>query len=392
VTRQPHLSHAALPKAALELVLASDPRTESKHGNIQLRQKLATNYHIPPGGAENQAAIGRETLAIRNHGLYKPAMERASHHDGIDPSLDLEAEIARLKKERNAIILAHFYQVPEIQDIADFLGDSLQLAQQAKKTHADVICFAGVHFMAETAKILNPDRIVVVPDLEAGCSLADGCPVDAFKAWRAKHPGAVAVSYINCTAAVKAESDWICTSANAVKVVQAIPPEKEVLFAPDRNLGRHVMKQAGREMHLWPSACVVHETFSERKIIGLKERHKDALFIAHPECEPPVLRLADYVGSTTALLKYVQTSPARKFIVGTEPGILHQMKKAAPDKTFLEAPPQEGTCACNECPHMKRNTLEKVYLCLRDLSPQVDVPEDIRVRALVPIERMLSLS
>jgi len=343
-----------------------------------------------------RARCGFEPLAIGYGGLYKTGMNYTRHSEGIDqdidPSLDLEQEIARLKKEKNAIILAHFYQVPEIQDIADFLGDSLQLAQQAKKTTADVICFAGVHFMAETAKILNPERIVVVPDLEAGCSLADGCPVDAFRAWRAKYPDAVAVSYINCSAAVKAESDWICTSANAVRVVQAIPPEKQVLFAPDRNLGRHVMKHAGREMQLWPSTCIVHETFSERKIIDLKERHKDALFIAHPECEPAVLRLADYVGSTMALLRFVQTQEAKTFIVGTEPGILHQMKKAAPDKTFLEAPPQEGTCACNECPHMKRNSLEKIYLSLRDLSPRVEVPEQIAVRALVPIERMLSLS
>lgn len=268
--------------------------------------------------------------------------------------------------------------MPEIQDVADFLGDSLQLAQEAKKTNADVICFAGVHFMAETAKILNPDRIVVVPDLEAGCSLAEGCPAGAFRAWRAKHPGAVAVTYINCTAAVKAESDWICTSATAVKVVRAIPKDKKILFAPDRNLGRHVMKHAEREMELWPSTCVVHERFSERKIIALRERNKDALFIAHPECEPQVLRMADYIGSTTALLKYVQTSDAKKLIVGTEPGILHQMRKAAPDKTFIEAPPEEDTCSCNECPFMSRNTLEKAYLALRDLKPQVDVPPDVR--------------
>ncbi|PIE05946.1 MAG: quinolinate synthase NadA [Sorangium cellulosum] len=232
----------------------------------------------------------------------------------------------------------------------------------------------------------------MVPDLQAGCSLAEGCPVDSFRAWRAKHPDAVAVSYINCTAAVKAESDWICTSANAVKVVQAIPKDKKVLFAPDRNLGRHVMRHAARDMDLWPSTCVVHETFSERKIIALKERNKDALFIAHPECEPPVLRMADYIGSTTALLKFVQQSKAKKFIIGTEPGILHQMHKAAPNKTFIEAPPQEGSCSCNECHFMKLNTLEKIYLSLRDLKPQVDVAQDIRERALVPIERMLSLS
>ena len=310
----------------------------------------------------------------------------------IDPSLDLEAEIKRLRKERNAIILAHFYQVPEIQDIADFLGDSLQLAQAAKETNADVICFAGVHFMAETAKILNPDRVVVIPDMEAGCSLADGCQVDAFRAWRALHPDAVAVSYINCTAAVKAESDWVCTSANAVRVVQAIPEDKEVLFAPDRNLGRHVMKHAVREMRLWQGTCIVHETFSERKIIALKEQHKDALFVAHPECEPPVLRLADYVGSTTALLKFVQSSNAEKFIIGTEPGILHQMRKVVPNKLLIEAPPQDENCSCNECPYMKLNTLEKVYLCLRDLQPQVEVPEEVRIRAFIPIERMLALS
>jgi len=296
-----------------------------------------------------------------------------------------------LKHERNAVILAHFYQVPEIQDIADFVGDSLQLAWEAKKTTADVICFAGVHFMAETAKILNPDKIVVVPDLEAGCSLADGCPVDEFRAWKAKHPGAVAVSYVNCTAAVKAESDWICTSANAVRVVEAIPTDRDVLFAPDRNLGRHVMKQTGRDMHLWQSACFVHETFSERRVIELKERHKDAEFIAHPECEPPVLRLADYIGSTTALLKYVQTSPARKFIIGTESGILHQMRKVVPDKELIEGPPEDEGCACNECKYMKLNTLEKMYVCLRDLSPQVDVEEGIRERALIPLNRMLAL-
>ena len=310
----------------------------------------------------------------------------------IDPNLNLVAEIQHLKKARNAIVLAHFYQRPEIQDIADFLGDSLQLAQEAKKTNADVICFAGVNFMAETAKILNPNRKVVVPDATAGCSLADGCPADAFKEWKAKHPGAVTVTYINCSAAVKAESDWICTSANAVQVVSAIPRDKKVLFAPDRNLGRHVMMQTGREMELWPAACVVHETFSEPRIAHLKEQHKDALFIAHPECEPPVLRLADYVGSTTALLKYVQASDAKTFIIGTEPGILHQIRKLAPSKDLIAAPPQDGRSAESECVEMKKNTLEKVYLCLRDLAPEVDVPVELRDKALTPIERMLALS
>jgi quinolinate synthase len=319
-------------------------------------------------------------------------MSHPSPNSSIDPKLDLEEEILRLKRERNAVLLAHYYQLGEIQDIADFLGDSLQLAQAAQKTTADVICFAGVHFMAETAKILNPNRIVLVPDMEAGCSLADGCPADQFKAWRAKYPDAVAVSYINCTAAVKAESDYICTSSNAEKIVRAVPEGKQILFAPDRNLGRYVAKATGRDMILWQSSCVVHETFSERKIIGLKERNKDALLVAHPECEEPVLRMADYIGSTTALLKFVVQSERETFIVATEPGIIHQMRKAAPDKIFLEAPPDNSTCSCNECPYMKKNTLEKVYLALRDLSPRLEMNEALRSRALVPIERMLALS
>jgi len=306
--------------------------------------------------------------------------------------LDLEAEILRLKRERNAVLLAHYYQIDDIQDLADHLGDSLQLAQAAAKTSASVICFAGVHFMAETAKILNPDRTVVVPDLTAGCSLDEGCPVDAFRAWRAKYPDAVAVSYINCSAAVKAESDYICTSSNAVKIVGAIPRDKQILFAPDRNLGRHVMKATGREMVLWQGSCVVHETFSERRIIGLKERNKDAVLIAHPECEEPVLRIAEFIGSTTALIDHVVKSTHKTFIVATEPGVLHQMRKLAPGKTLLEGPPQDESCSCNECPHMKKNTLEKLYLCLRDLTPQVDVPEPIRSRARIPIDRMLALS
>jgi len=342
-------------------------------------------------------ARSQRTLAKLGGALYKHTVMNLAPTDGtaanpIDPSLDLEDEIRRLKKERNAILLAHYYQVGEIQDIADFLGDSLQLAQEAKKTNADVICFAGVHFMAETAKILNPERIVVVPDMEAGCSLADGCPADAFRAWREKYPGAVAVSYINCSAAVKAESDLICTSSNAVKIVESIPKDKTVLFAPDRNLGRYVMKQTGRDMVLWQGTCVVHETFSERKIIGLRERNKDALFIAHPECEEPVLRMADFIGSTTALLKFAVNNDATKFIVATEPGILHQMRKAAPQKTFIEAPPDNASCSCNECPFMKMNTIEKIYLALRDLRPRLEMDETLRDRARVPIERMLALS
>jgi quinolinate synthase len=304
---------------------------------------------------------------------------------------DLEDEIERLKKERNAVLLAHYYQESEIQDVADFIGDSLQLAQAAAKTNADVICFAGVHFMAETAKILNPRRTVVLPDLEAGCSLASGCPADRFAAWIAKHPGAVVVSYINCTAEVKALSDYIVTSSNAEKIVRSIPEDKTVLFAPDKNLGRYLEKKIGRKMVLWQGSCVVHETFSLRKLVGLKERHPGALVIAHPECEEPVLAIADYIGSTTALLKYAVSSPADEFIVATESGILHQMRKAAPNKTFHAAPP-DANCACNECPFMKKNTLEKVYLSLRDLQPAIEMDAALIERARRPIERMLALS
>jgi quinolinate synthase len=304
---------------------------------------------------------------------------------------DLEDEIERLKKERNAVLLAHYYQESEIQDVADFIGDSLQLAQAAAKTSADVICFAGVHFMAETAKILNPHRTVVLPDLEAGCSLASGCPADRFAAWIAKHPGAVVVSYINCTAEVKALSDYIVTSSNAEKIVRSIPEDRTVLFAPDKNLGRYLEKKIGRKMVLWQGSCVVHETFSLRKLVGLKERHPGALVIAHPECEEPVLAIADYVGSTTALLKYAVSSPAGEFIVATESGILHQMRKAAPGKTFHAAPP-DANCACNECPFMRKNTLEKVYLSLRDLRPAIEMDAGLLERARRPIERMLALS
>jgi quinolinate synthase len=309
----------------------------------------------------------------------------------VDPSLDLEAEILRLKGERNAIVLAHYYQDSEIQDVADFIGDSLQLAQAAASAKGDVICFAGVHFMAETAKILNPGRIVVVPDMEAGCSLADGCPVDKFRAWKARHPGAVTVSYINCSADVKAESDYIVTSSNAEKIVASIPKDKTVLFAPDKNLGAFLVKKLGRPMELWQGSCIVHETFSERKLIALKERHADAKILAHPECAETILRMADYVGSTTGILKYAAASASREFIVVTEPGILHQMQKAAPDKVFIPAPP-EANCACNECPHMKKNSLEKIYLALRDLEPRLEMSADLISRAKVPIDRMLALS
>ena len=309
----------------------------------------------------------------------------------VDPSLDLEAEIQKLKKERNAVILAHYYQDGEIQDVADFIGDSLQLSQEAAKTTADVICFAGVHFMAETAKILNPGRIVVVPDLTAGCSLADGCPADKLAAWQARHPGSVTVSYINCSAEVKALSDFICTSSNAEKIVRSIPADKKVLFAPDKNLGAYIAKQLGRPMELWQGSCIVHETFSEKKLVGLKERNPGALVLAHPECEEHVLAHADYIGSTTGILKYAVSSPKKQFIVVTEAGILHQMQKAAPDKEFIPAPP-DANCACNECPYMKKNTLEKVYLSLRDLTPRLEMQPELLARARIPIDRMLALS
>ncbi|MEO8876373.1 MAG: quinolinate synthase NadA [Polyangiaceae bacterium] len=317
----------------------------------------------------------------------------------LDPSLDLEDEIAKLKKQKNAIVLAHYYQDGDIQDVADVVGDSLQLAQAAAKTKADVICFAGVHFMAETAKILNPDKTVVLPDLSAGCSLADGCPPAEFAAWIAKHTHGndkpVVVSYINCSAEVKALSDYIVTSSNAEKIVAQIPENKKVLFAPDKNLGAFIEKKLGRKMELWQGSCIVHETFSERKLIGLKERHPGAPILAHPECEPAILKMADYIGSTTGILKTAIAHPSREVIVVTEAGILHALEKQAAeagvDKVFIPAPPM-ANCACNECPYMKKNTLEKVYFSLRDLDPQITMPADLMSRALLPIQRMLALS
>ena len=306
--------------------------------------------------------------------------------------LDLDEEILRLKKERNAIILAHYYQDGEIQDLADFIGDSLQLAQAAKKTTADVILFAGVHFMAETAKILNPQKTVLVPDMKAGCSLADGCPVDRFVAWKAQYKNPYTISYINCSAAVKAETDLICTSSNAVKMVQSVPADRQILFAPDRNLGRYVMKETGRDMVLWPGSCIVHETFSLRRLLELKRSHPAAKIIAHPECEAHILDESEFIGSTAALLNFVQRDSATAFIVATESGILHQMKKAVPDKTLIAAPPENESCSCNECPFMRLNTPEKVYLALRDLNPQLIMNPDEQRRARVPIERMLELS
>jgi quinolinate synthase len=304
--------------------------------------------------------------------------------------LDLDERIRELKRERNAVILAHFYQESEIQELADFIGDSLQLAREAQRTSADVILFAGVHFMAETAKILNPTRIVLVPDMAAGCSLADGCPAPRFAAWRARHPGAVAISYINCSAEVKALSDIICTSSNAAAVVRSVPADKKILFAPDRNLGRYVMKQTGREMELWPGGCIVHETFSQRKLAALRLAHPAAKVVAHPECEAPILDTADYIGSTTALLNYVVNDNAQEFIVVTEAGILHEMKKRAPGKLLIAAPP-DNNCHCNECPFMRLNTPEKVYAALDTLSPRLEMDEALRLRAKAPLDRMLEI-
>ncbi|MDQ3022539.1 MAG: quinolinate synthase NadA [Bacteroidota bacterium] len=309
----------------------------------------------------------------------------------IDLSLDLEFEIKKLKKEMNAVILAHYYQESEIQDLANFIGDSLQLAQQAAKTNADIIVFTGVHFMAETAKILNPHKQVLLPDLNAGCSLAEGCPANLLEKFKQKHPDHILISYINCSAEVKALSDIICTSSNAVKIVNQIPPEQKIIFAPDRNLGRYVIKQSGREMKLWQGACIVHETFSDKKITKLKFENPDALLIAHPECEEPVLNNADFIGSTSSLLKFVTDSPAKEFIIATEPGIIHQMLLKNPDKKFIPAPP-ESNCNCNECPYMKLNTLEKLYLCMRDRKPEIIMKEEIMIKALKPLQRMLEMS
>ncbi|MFA6438244.1 MAG: quinolinate synthase NadA [Bacteriovoracaceae bacterium] len=304
---------------------------------------------------------------------------------------ELESGILTLKKELNAVILAHYYQESEIQDLADFVGDSLELSRKAASTTADVIVFCGVHFMAETAKILNPHKPVLLPDLLAGCSLSEGCPPPAFKKFREEHPKHVAITYINCSAEVKALSDIICTSSNAEKIVAQIPKDQPILFSPDKNLGAYIQKKTGREMLLWNGSCIVHETFSERKLIGLQLEHPDAELIAHPECEDHILDKAKFIGSTSMLLKYVQNSVQTKFIVGTEYGIVHQMEKSTIGKTFLPLPP-EANCACNECPHMKRNTLEKLYRCMKEMSPQIEMSPELLTRARMPIDRMLAMS
>jgi quinolinate synthase len=309
----------------------------------------------------------------------------------LDPTMDLFAEIERLKKEKNAIILAHLYQEPDIQDIADFIGDSLGLAQQAERTDADMIVFAGVHFMAETAKILNPTKKVVIPDLKAGCSLSESCPPPLFKKFREQHPDHVVISYINCSAGIKALSDIICTSSNAKVIVDSLPKEQKIIFAPDKNLGAWINKVTGRDMLLWNGACMVHEIFSLEKITRLQVRHPNAKLISHPECEDPILRISDFVGSTTQLLAYVKNTDNQEFIVATEAGILHQMQKQAPNKTLIPAPP-DNSCACNDCPHMKRNTLEKVYLCMEYEQPEILMEESLRLQAKKSLDRMLEIS
>ena len=310
--------------------------------------------------------------------------------DSIPVGLDLPAEIRSLKAARKAILLAHYYQEPEIQDLADFVGDSLQLSQQAAKADAEVIAFCGVHFMAETAKILSPDKIVVIPDMDAGCSLADRCPADYFAEWLKQYPDHAVVSYINCSAGVKALSTVICTSSNAVRVVESLPKDQKIVFAPDRHLGKWVMKQTGRDMALFPGFCIVHEQFTAKRLAALKAQHPEAKLIAHPECDATVSQLADFVGSTAALLNFVAKDGAKTFIVATEAGILHQMRQQRPDAELIPAPADSG-CNCSLCPYMKLNSLEKLYLCLRDLRPQIHLEEAVRLRALKPLERMLAL-
>ena len=327
-----------------------------------------------------------------NIAAAKQSVEKVGYLDlEIDARLDLFHEIERLKKEKNAIILAHYYQEPDIQDVADYIGDSLGLAQKAQNTSADIIVFAGVHFMAETAKILNPNKKVVLPDLKAGCSLADSAPPPLFKEFKDKHPDHMVITYINCSAGIKALSDIICTSSNAEKIVESLPKSQKIIFAPDKNLGAYLVKKTGRDMVLWNGACMVHEIFSLEKITRLKIRHPKAKLIAHPECEDPILRIADYIGTTTGLLKYTQEDSSTEYIVATETGILHQMQKASPGKTFIPAPP-DNSCACNDCPHMKLNTLEKLYLCMEYETPEIQMDENIRIAARKPIDRMLEIS
>ncbi|TCS64043.1 quinolinate synthase NadA [Varunaivibrio sulfuroxidans] len=310
----------------------------------------------------------------------------------LDPLIDLEAEIARLREEKNAVILAHYYQEGEIQDIADFVGDSLDLSRKAAATDADMIVFCGVRFMGEVAKILSPDKTVVIPDAEAGCSLEDSCQPDAFRRFREQHPDHIAVTYINCSAEVKALSDVIVTSSNAEAIVRALPEDKPILFAPDRHLGAYMQRITGREMTLWPGSCIIHEQFSAREITKLQTQYPEALIVAHPECPESILSVADAVGSTRKILDFVKNAEAQEFIIATEPHIMHQMEKDAPEKTFIPAPGADGGCDCANCPFMAKNTMEKIYLAMVNEAPQIVIPEDLRLRALKPLKRMLEMS
>jgi len=313
--------------------------------------------------------------------------------DTINRDVFFREQINVLRDKKNAIIMAHYYQVPEIQDVADYIGDSLGLSKQAAETDADLIVFAGVHFMAETAKILSPQKKVIIPDINAGCSLADSCTADSFKSFIGKYPDHVVITYVNCSAEVKALSDLVCTSSNALQIVNSIPAKTPIIFAPDKNLGKYINKLTGRNMVLWDGSCIVHEAFSIDKILELHLKHPDAEIIAHPESEEHVLKVASYIGSTSGMIKYVKTSPVKKFIVGTEVGILHEMKLSVPGKVFIPAPSlQDNTCACSQCEYMKVNTLEKLYNCLRDESPEIMIPEKIRIHALEPIQKMLEIS
>lgn len=309
----------------------------------------------------------------------------------IPEGLDLVAEIKRLKKEKKAVLLAHYYQEAEIQELADYLGDSLYLAQAAEKVAAEMIVFAGVHFMAETAKIINPSKKVILPDLNAGCSLADSCPPNEFKKFIDQYPGAHVVTYINCSAEIKALSSIVCTSSNAVRIIESIPEGETIIFAPDKNLGRYLIKETGRDMILWDGSCIVHEAFSFERIVSLAKEYPKAKFIAHPESESQVLDIADYIGSTSGLLNYVEKNASNTFIVATEAGILHEMKKRCPNKTFIPAPVEDETCACSECAFMKLNTLEKLYLCLEYENPEVILSESLIAKAKLPITKMLKL-
>ena len=329
--------------------------------------------------------IHNENIIIEN------VQQNGFYNITIDPSLDLFEEIKKLKSQKNAIILAHYYQDADIQDIADFLGDSLALSQKAATTDADVIVFAGVHFMAETAKILNPNKKVVLPDLNAGCSLSDSAPPELFKKFKDQHPNHTVITYINCSAGIKALSDIICTSSNAISIVESFPKDHPIIFAPDKNLGAYINKITGRNMLLWNGACMVHEIFSLEKIVKLKIRHPKAKLISHPECEAPILAISDFIGSTSELLNYTMVDSSQEYIIATETGILHQMQKNSPLKTFIPAPPNNN-CACNDCPYMKLNTLEKIYLCLKYEMPEIILDDYIRLAAKKPIEKMLELS